>query len=435
MTGWLDDPGFAAPARWQRGEVPGEPSATAITDVRAGGQMLTEVVISYPVEIDGGRLRRDCFEVDGRSVIQVFTGAVEDPESRAVSGRDVVIRLSPDDPDALLRVRPPEPSGAPRRRPALRLGAPSPFPPARYHSARATIRQRRELYTTTGTVIAPGGEPLQTVAVRHRVVDDFVQSEFHDPETGDTLPYNLFLPRGREHGRAYPLVLFMHDAGSTGDDPLTTLRQGLGATVWAQPDNQAEQPCLVLAPQYSTVIVNDASEASSALETTVHLVGEIARQHNVDRRRIYATGQSGGAMMAIAINIAHPDLFAASLIVAGQWDPEKSIPLTAQRLWIVVSEGDVKAFPGQNAITETLERHGATVGRAVWDARLPSEALDQAARELAASPAPIKYAVLKKGTVVPAGQPDDPIGNHVNTWRIAYTLPAVREWLFRQSRS
>ncbi len=46
----------------------------------------------------------------------------------------------------------------------------------------------------------------------------------------------------------------------------------------------------------------------------------------------------------------------------------------------------------------------------------------------------IKYAVLRKGTVVPDGQLDNPVANHVNTWRIAYTLRAVREWLFQQHR-
>ncbi len=96
----------------------------------------------------------------------------------------------------------------------------------------------------------------------------------------------------------------------------------------------------------------------------MHLVQEVVREYAVDEDRIYATGQSGGAMMSMAINIAYPDLFAGSVIVAGQWDARKSIPLATQALWIIVAEGDIKAFPGQNAITATLESNGATVARA-----------------------------------------------------------------------
>ena len=83
------------------------------------------------------------------------------------------------------------------------------------------------------------------------------------------------MPADFDRSRTYPLVLVMHDAGVASDDPLTTLRQGLGAISWAQPENQAKHPCLVLAPQYFTVIVNDDCRGLSALETTVHLVQEV----------------------------------------------------------------------------------------------------------------------------------------------------------------
>jgi predicted peptidase len=48
--------------------------------------------------------------------------------------------------------------------------------------------------------------------------------------------------------------------------------------------------------------------------------------------------------------------------------------------------------------------------------------------------APIQYVALRKGTVVPPGQPDNGGGNHVNTWRIAYAIEGVRDWLFEQRR-
>ena len=69
-------------------------------------------------------------------------------------------------------------------------------------------------------------------------------------ETGDhRLTYNLFAPE--DVSRPLPLVVFMHDMGSISDEPDFTLRQGIGALVWADAAEQAKRPCYVLAPQYA----------------------------------------------------------------------------------------------------------------------------------------------------------------------------------------
>ena len=222
--------------------------------------------------------------------------------------------------------------------------------------------------------------------------------------------------------------------GRAGAIPLITLRQGLGAVVWARPEEQAKRPCFVLAPQYAGPTVSDRSDATSLLDTTVNLVEAVASRYSVDRTRLYATGQSGGAMMSVAIGIRHPGLFAACFIVAGQWDPDKSRPLAKQSQWIVVSEGDLLAFPGQNAMTAVYEQEGARISRAVWNGRsTPAQFAAEVAR-MEADGAAINYVTLAKGTVVPPGERDDGGGNHVNTWRVAYDIEGIRDWLFRQHR-
>ena len=54
---------------------------------------------------------------------------------------------------------------------------------------------------------------------------------------------------------------------------------------------------------------------------------------------------------------------------------------------------------------------------------------------MAADGSNVKYSVLKKGTVVPPGMADDGGSNHICTWRIAYTIEGVRDWLFGQQKS
>ena len=392
-------------------------SVTAITEVFGDGLKLSALAVEYNQEIDASRLSSATFAVDQHTVTRVYanTHAFQaSPDAKGRNGRYVIVELSPEDAQASLYVV--------NKRDVVRK------------PAKASVIQSGTVYTTAGANYPASRAAHPTQDVINRVVDDFRQFEFRDAKTGGVLKYNLFIPRNYDAGKSYPLVLFMHDAGATSEVVDTTLVQGLGAVVWATPADQARHEAFVLAPQYASQIVNDNSEAGSELETTVDLINALAGSYRIDRDRIYATGQSGGAMMSIAMNIKYPDLFAASFLVAGQWDASKVQVLASDKLWIVVSEGDLKAYPGQNAITAELEKHGARISRAVWDGRSTADQFATAFAAIDAEHNPINYVALAKGTVVPPGQDDDGGSNHVNTWRIAYTIDGIRDWIFRQRR-
>ena len=170
------------------------------------------------------------------------------------------------------------------------------------------------------------------------------------------------------------------------------------------------------------------------MDVTVDLLNSLVKKYSIDAKRLYTTGQSGGCMMSIAMDIKYPDLFAASFLVAGQWDRAKVAPLAKDKLWIIVSEGDAKAFPGMNDITAYLEKEGAGVSRATWNGRADAGEFASDVARMMAEGNPIKYAVLRKGTVVTAGLTDDAGSNHICTWRIAYTIEGVRDWLFAQKK-
>lgn len=410
---------------------------TAITQVFGDGIRLTAAAVEYTADIDGTALQGAAFEVAGRRITQAYASTAADPAQRARAGRFVILALSPDDADAILAEHVQPQRGADPQ--AAGAGGPGPLggPPVGgsdtlYRSASVQVAQVAPILAGDGSTILPDGKTLTSSAVVNLVVDDFRQLEFHDPATGDTLRYNLFIPRDHEAGKACPLVLFMHDAGATSEITRTTLLQGCGAVVWASPEEQAKRPCFVLAPQYAALVANDNSETTSMLDTTVHLVQALARQYGLDTRRLYATGQSGGCMLAIAMNIRYPELFAASYLVAGQWDPALVKPLARKKLWILVAQDDAKAYPGQNAITAVLEQAGARVGRAVWDGTWTQAQFRAAYERLHADANQINYVALRKGTVIPAGQSAAGASGHRNTWRIAYDIAPIREWLFKQ---
>jgi predicted peptidase len=424
--------GFSAKAQ----QPPAAKSATAVTQLFGDGVKLIAVAVEYAQAINGKGLSTLTFRVDGRTVTEAFPSASSDPADRSSAGPFVIVTLSPDDANAALAEKIGDQNAS-----GPRKGA-GPGGPGKagdisisdtvYRHPTAVITQVEPVRTTEGSVIPTGTVALQTTTVRNLVVDDFRQFEFKDPRTGQTLPYNLFVPKDYDPARSYPLVLFMHDAGATSTEATTTLLQGLGAVAWASPADQAVRSAFVLAPQYGEIIADDDSQTSPMLDITIDLMGALETEYSIDRKRVYATGQSGGCMMAIAMNIKYPEFFAASFLVAGQWDPTLVKPLAHKNLWILVSQDDDKAWPGETAIMDVLAKEGAKISRAVWDGTWSAEQFQEAFAELDAEHSPINFVAFRQGTVTPPGQSTAGASGHRNTWRIAYSIPEIRDWIFRQ---
>ncbi|WP_229807661.1 alpha/beta hydrolase-fold protein [Asticcacaulis endophyticus] len=387
---------------------------TAITKVSGDGQRLIAIAVGYDQDIDTSKLSVSTFAVEGRTVTAVYANTAAAMAKVGTHGRFVIIELSADDADARINF--------------------SNGRSTTHKDATATFTQIGPVRTANGSVYPATTVAIPITSVSNLIVDDFDQRVFSDPKTGDVVQYNLFVPTNYDPGKTYPMVLFMHDAGVTGRVVETTLIQGLGAVIWASPQEQAKHECFVLAPQFAVQVAGDDSEESSWIDTVVDLLDHVARAYSIDKNRLYTTGQSGGAMLSIAINIKYPDLFAASFIVAGQWEPTKVQPLAKQTQWVVVAEGDTKAFPTQNAMMKVYEGLGAKISRATWSGLSTPAQFAAGVAAMRAQGRSINYTVLEKGTVVPEGQDDNPGSNHVNTWRIAYTIEGIRDWLFEQKK-
>ncbi|MCG8710768.1 peptidase [Brenneria sp. 4F2] len=420
--------------------------ATAITQVFGDGIRLIGVAVEYDAALKCAALSATSFHVEGRTVTDVFASTSANPADRAAQGRFAIIMLSPEDDNAPLAEKvqghtggqaaasPAGDTGGGKRSGGPGNAGDIPVYDTVYKTASASVIQCGTVTLTNGDVIPASSKTMATTHVENPVVDDFRQLAFQDPKTGKTLRYNLFVPKNYDASIAYPLVLFMHDAGATSDVTPTTLYQGLGALSWASPEDQARRPCFVLAPQYAEIIADDASKTSDMLDTTINLINALTAEYPIDRNRLYTTGQSGGCMMSIAMDIKYPTFFAASFLVAGQWDPALVKPLAKQRLWILVSQDDDKAYPGQNAITAVLEKEGAKVSRAVWDGTWTSEQFRRAFDKIDAQNSAINYVAFREGTVIPPGQSAAGASGHRNTWRIAYSIEPIREWIFRQHK-
>ena len=109
---------------------------------------------------------------------------------------------------------------------------------------------------------------MKSSHTRQLLIEKFTQYTFTDRD-GKTLQYNLYVPEKMEKGKNYPLVLFMHDAGTVSPEVKATLSQGRGAVTWVEPEWQKEHPCFVLAPQYGEKSAYDDYTVGWAAEATI----------------------------------------------------------------------------------------------------------------------------------------------------------------------
>ncbi|MDE6486425.1 MAG: hypothetical protein K2L76_02840 [Muribaculaceae bacterium] len=284
----------------------------------------------------------------------------------------------------------------------------------------------------------PGGGPAidkssdsTLQAMIASVVPQFRQLSYKDDSTGITMHYNLYSPKDSEPGKNYPLVLFIADASTPGDNVTLPLTQGYGALVWATDEWQKDHPCYVLVPQFSGVAVNDAYEHTDEVDVVIRMLDSVVASNNVDTTRLYTTGQSMGGMISMYYNVTYPSIFAASIFVDCHWATDTFTELARHRFVYFIAGDKGRAYTCLQPLEKAADNDGVKYAFAEWSAKLPEAEQDKLANEMFAKDAPVNIIEFTPGSVLP----DDGKGSeHMYSFDYAYKLTAAREWLFRQHR-
>lgn len=401
-------------------------AVTAISKVLGDGRKVATVILEYDTPIKEESLSPDSYQVEGKDVMRVYANTVPETAVQGTDGPYVVIELKA---EVDLNVQPRQPSptemekkkerdrmqGGPGLRAGWSTGGNDEYP------GNAVVFQNKSIQTVEGAMYASVSTPMKSTAERCLVADDFQQMEFVSPYTGQILPYNLYLPADYNPEESYPLVLFIHDAGVASGPVTHTLYQGNGATSWAEPEAQARHKCIVVAPEYPVITVDDNWNYSHHLDATVALLKDLQSRYSIDSTRIYTTGQSMGCMSSIVLMLKEPELFAGALLVAGKWNPDLMGPLDKQNIWIISCEGDASSNSLQGQAVEKWREQGSTVTESTWDMTLPVEQLSAEADKMSAEGTNLLFTHLTGG-------------NHRATWFVAYGIPGVQDWLFKQHK-
>jgi dienelactone hydrolase len=196
------------------------------------------------------------------------------------------------------------------------------------------------------------GSPLHIGSFpKGAVPGQFTTERFIDAD-GAQMTYYLYVPKGYDPTRQYPLALVLHGAGErassnkTADQNRANLLGQNYVQAFVAPSVQEQWPSFVVVPQIASpsarwVNVPGAtgsytlsSQPSVSLQTAVDIVATVERAYvGVDRNRQYITGISMGAYGVWDAIERWPTLFAAAAPISGAGDPHEANQLVQLPIW------------------------------------------------------------------------------------------------------
>ena len=394
----------------------------ALSRVYGEGEKIIGISLEFDEEIIKSKLDKNAFMISGRTIDKILVyqefSYPDMPEKE--TGKYIVLKLNEQETEALTVYEMPRNNDRPGGITNIR-------------ETHYEVKQLQEITTVQGKRY-PAGESIAIIKKKQPVVEHFRTYKFQLQNSDKEVVYNLYEPENINENEKYPLVLFIEDAGVLSENPLVTLCQGLGATIFASAKEQKKHPAFVLAPQFPgpDSLVEDDFSCTWEVAAAMELLKDIIKNYPIDVNRVYGTGQSMGCMTLCELSVRYPNVFGGCLLVGGQWNPAIMDKAKEHNFWIVVSEGDKKAFPGMNMVAEVFENNGVPVGRAVLDAKADFDELNRTICDLQKDGNHIHYTWFAGDSVIPEGVTPTPLLHHRNTWRVTYQLEALRDWLFGQ---
>jgi predicted peptidase len=178
----------------------------------------------------------------------------------------------------------------------------------------------------TGLVIAGSlGGSVQGAAMPQETPTAGRQVPQSQPATTQPLQYQylLYLPEdyGKEPSRKWPLMLFLHGAGSCGSNLKDVKMHGPPAMV----EKGRQFPFIIVSPQSPT--------GGWSADVLNRLLDRITREYAVDQDCVYCTGLSMGGYGTWSLAMAYPERFAAIVPMSGGGDTAKAARLRHVPAW------------------------------------------------------------------------------------------------------
>ena len=208
--------------------------------------------------------------------------------------------------------------------------------------------------------------------------------------------YIVHVPPAAREGRPLPVVLNFHGGGGKAESQQKYSRMDVVADaegfVAVYPDGTGRMPDRLLTWNAGTCCAYSVMNKVDDVGFTLALLVDLGARQPVDRRRVYATGLSNGAMMAWRLAVEASEHIAAIAPVAGAKVLQRGVPTRPVSVMHFHSVDDSRAlytgglgppFPMTNsrvfhsAVEPTIRDWAATIGCQA-DARVTAEVTGEA---------------------------------------------------------
>jgi predicted peptidase len=220
-----------------------------------------------------------------------------------------------------------------------------------------------------------------------------------------TYRYAVYVPRDFDSSRRWPVILFLHGSGERGSDGLKPTQVGIGTAIRFNPDRI---PAIVVFPQAP----DDRRWLDEPADAAMMALDRAVAEFNGDPSRVYLTGLSMGGYGCWHLALAHPDRFAALVVVCGGLLPHEAAKSVRQSP-LTMNVGDPYAFTAR-----ALRRIPISLYHGSDDGLIPPSESQQMAEALRSEGAEVRY------TEYPG------VGH--NSWDLAYGESKLWSWLFAQ---
>jgi len=235
------------------------------------------------------------------------------------------------------------------------------------------MKKRRSLTLGLLALLAASTHVYAKEIVEHSRTYYAKKTEAHvyKSESGQTMPYRLFVPQGYDPKKRYPLLFCLHGAGSRGNDNLKQLRPCFAG--WIDEAIQDKHPCFILMPQCPTGqqwVNTPWKEGSYSFADTPiskpmalarEIVDKVLKEKSIDQSRIYLMGASMGSYGVWNFVTRYPELIAAAIPICGGGDPSMARILKDIPIWAFHGDKD-KAVPpsGSQDMVSAIRKAGGS---------------------------------------------------------------------------
>ncbi len=151
----------------------------------------------------------------------------------------------------------------------------------------------------------------------------------------ESMQYVVSYPQKYKKGREYPVIIFLHGAGTRGND----ISKLMTNPYFEITDTLVDFPFVTVAPLCRTDTWFDC------FEDLKRLVLEIVNQEYTNKKKIYLMGASMGGYAAWQLGMSMPEIFAAMVPICGggmYWNAGRLVHVP---VWAFHGAKDVTVFP------------------------------------------------------------------------------------------